>query len=178
MHRRTAPATRLGAALATAVAVGSLGLVAPAEAAPAFGTDPVVVEKPRAKVAKVVDLRWAEHPTFDRVVVDLRGRRSPGYHASHVRTLVRDGSGETVRIRGRHKFQLVLRPARTFDHKGHSLYEGPRHRKIGLPTLRAMTFMSDFEGDVVFGFGVRSKPFRVFTLSRPSRVVLDFKHPQ
>jgi len=174
MTSSSSVAARLCLAVGAGVVLGSLGLVAPVAAAPEFGTAPVLVEKPRARVAKVIDLRWAEHPGFDRVVVDVRGR-PPGYFASHVRRLAKDGSGDPVQVRGRHKFLLVLRPARTHDAQGHNLYEGPRHRRTGLSTLKGMAFLGDFEGDVSFGFGVRTKPFRVFTLKSPSRVVLDFE---
>jgi hypothetical protein len=177
MTRSSSIAARLGVAVGTGVVLGSLGLVAPvAAAAPEFGTGPITVEAPLLpRTPRVVDVRWAEHRRFDRVVVDVRGR-PPGYFASYVRRLTRDGSGDTVRVRGRHKFQLVLHPAQAHDRQGNSVYEGPRHRRIGLPTLKAMTFLGDFEGNVTFGFGVRSKPYRIFTLTHPSRVVVDFQH--
>ena len=168
--------TRLGVALGTGVVLGSMALVPPAPAAaPEYGTGPVHVENPRARSPQVLDVRWSEHPTFDRVVVDVRGR-APGYHASYVRKLTKDGSGQVVRLAGRHKLQLVLRPARAHDAQGNNVYEGPRHRRTGLPTLKGIAFLGDFEGDVSLGFGVRTKPYRIFTLTNPSRVVLDFKH--
>jgi hypothetical protein len=47
------------------------------------------------------------------------------------------------------------------------------------PVLRQLKLAGDFEGVVSFGLGLRGKHgFRVFRLSRPSRVVVDVAHPR
>jgi hypothetical protein len=174
---RPSLSTRLGAAIGAGIVLGSLGLVAPAPAAapPDWRTTPTTVENPRARAPKVLDLRWAGHPRFDRVVIDVSGR-TPGYAVRYVDRLSRDGSGHVVRMRGRHKLEIYLRPAYAHDRSGDSTYTGPRRRLVDLPGLRGVAFLGDFEGQVSFGFGLRTKPYRVFTLGNPSRVVLDFKH--
>jgi hypothetical protein len=165
--------------LATAVGAASLALVAssqaPAAALPDWRTTATQLSNPAARSPMVVDLRWAEHKRFDRVVIDVDGRR-PGLLAKYVERLTYDGSGNAVPLRGRHKFMLALRPARAHDRAGHNVYTGPRLRQVGLPTLRGIAFTGDFEGVVSFGFTTRTKPYRVFTLTDPSRVVVDWKH--
>lgn len=173
--------TRLGTRLGLAAAAVSLGLVAttsPAATAalPDWGTAPSSYTNPQARMPRVVDLRWARHTHFDRVVIDINGRR-PGYRARYVRKLVYDGSGRPVPLQGRKKFSLVLNPASAHNNRGESVYEGPRLRQVHLPTLRGIAFTGDFEGYVSFGFTTdRKAPYRIFTLTNPSRVVLDFKH--
>src|SRR5688572_10422578 len=85
--------TRLG----LAVAAISLGLVAgstpAATALPDWRTDRVVrAAADGVRMPKVVDLRYATHARFDRVVVDVRGLR-PGFTVDYTRRLHREGSG-------------------------------------------------------------------------------------
>ena len=57
------------------------------------------------------------------------------------------------------------------------MYDGPRLRQLGLPTLRGFALTGDFEGVVSFGFSTdRRAGYRIFTLTNPSRVVIDFRH--
>ncbi len=172
MFRRT----RLG----LAAAVVSLGLVATsspaATALPDWRTSPTVHENPRARQPKVIDLRYAEHRRFDRVVIDIRGR-APGYKISYTQQLTYDGSGEPVPLRGRTKMYISLRPAYAHNDAGKNLYQGPRLRQVHLPTLRGIALTGDFEGQVTFGFTTdRRAPYRIFTLHDPTRIVIDWKH--
>jgi hypothetical protein len=46
-----------------------------------------------------------------------------------------------------------------------------------MPSLRGVAFTGDFEGVVSFGLSLSHRaPFRVFTLSAPSRIVIDLRH--
>lgn len=168
--------TRLG----LAAAVVSLGLVAnttPATALPDWRTTPTSYENPRARTPKVIGLRYATHENFDRVVIDIRGRR-PGYRISYTKRLAYDGSGKTVPLKGRKKMSLTLTPA--YAHRmqdGSGVYEGPRLEQVDFPTLRGVAFTGDFEGQVSFGFSTdRRAPYRIFTLTEPNRIVVDWKH--
>ncbi|HET6625879.1 MAG TPA: hypothetical protein VFG63_05780 [Nocardioidaceae bacterium] len=165
--------TRLGLAAAAI----SLGLVAgSAPAATALPDWRTTASSHTGHLVTVTDLRYATHPRFDRVVIDLRGRR-PGYTIGYTRRLHREGSGDVVRLRGKRKMVLSLHPARAHDRAGDSVYTGPRKQAVHLPTLRGVAFLGDFEGYVTFGFGLdRRAPYRVFTLRSPRRLVIDFKH--
>jgi hypothetical protein len=169
--------TRLG----LAATLASLGLIATTSSAssaslPAWGTAPVTRSNPTTSQPRVVDLRFDEHARFDRVVIDVRGHR-PGLTARYVRRLVFDASGKPVKLQGSKKFSLVLSPARAHDNQGENLYDGPRLRRLHLSTLRGVAFTGDYEGYVSFGFTTeRRAPYRIFRLTLPTRVVLDFRH--
>jgi len=147
-----------------------------AAALPDWRTTATVSTDHRAKQPKVVGLRYAEHARFDRVVIDVRGLR-PGYTVSYTRRLSYDGSGERVPLKGRKKMFLTLTPAYAHNGAGADVYDGPRLRQLRLPTLRGVAFTGDFEGYVSFGFTTdRRAPYRVFSLTNPSRIVLDWRH--
>jgi hypothetical protein len=161
----------------TLLALGLVVTTGPASVAlPDWTTARSVWENPRARQPKIVNLRYAEHARFDRVVVDVRGRR-PGYWAKYVKALHYDGSGHLVHLKGKRKFALRLTPAYAHDDQGANLYDGPRKIQVDMPTLRGIAFTGDFEGQVSFGFSTsRRAPYRIFTLTDPSRVVIDFRH--
>ena len=163
-----------------AAAVLSLGLVAAsapaATALPDWRTTATAKANDRARAPKVIDLRYATHPRFDRVVVDVRGLR-PGYSIRYTRHLRQDGSGVEVALHGRRAMTLRLNPAYAHNQKGSSVYTGPRKRNLDFPTLRGVAFLGDYEGYVTLGFGLDHRaPYRIFTLSHPRRIVIDFKH--
>lgn len=158
----------------------SLGLVAgtapPATALPDWGSGRTTWTNPRAHQPQVVDVRWGEHKRFDRVVIDLKGRR-PGYDVEYVKKLTMMGSGDKVQLRGKRRIEIRLFPARAHDRRGESVYAGPRKRKLDLDTLRGIAFLGDFEGQVNLGLTTSSRaPYRAFTLPKPNRIVIDLKH--
>jgi hypothetical protein len=160
--------------LATTVGVTA---AAPVSATiPPYGTDPVIVRHSPQPPPKAIDLRAGEHRNFDRVVIDLRGK-IPGYDVRYVRRLVYDGSGDPVPLRGRRFIAVALNPASAHDRNGNNLYVGPRLQQLQMPSLRGVAFTGDFEGVVSFGLSLSHRaPFRVFTLSAPSRIVIDVRH--
>ena len=165
---------------AVSVAATALALVAtssPAGALPAYTTQPTAYTNPLVTgQPKVVDLRVSQHPSFDRVVIDVEGRR-PGFRVRYAKRLSYDGSGDPVPLRGRVKLSLVIEPARAHGRNGGNVYEGPRLQHYRLPMLRGVAFTGDFEGVVSFGFTARRKNgYRAFTLTEPSRIVIDLKH--
>jgi hypothetical protein len=159
-------------------AMTALGLVAtagPAAALPGWRTTPTVHRHNASSY--VVDLRYAEHPGFDRVVIDVR-RHLSGYRIAYTKQLTYDASGEKVPLKGRKKLSLTLRPAFAHNAKGDNIYQGPKLRQVQFPTLRGVAFTGDFEGVVSFGFTTRRKaPYRIFTLQSPRRIIIDWKHP-
>jgi len=161
---------------AAALVCGLTAGTPPAVALPDWRTSATSYTNERAWMPSVVDVRHAEHRSFDRVVVDVRGRR-PGYSIRHARVLRFDGSGQKAHLRGRHKMVLVLDPASGHDQAGNSVYRGPRHLRLQFATLRGIKLLGDYEGRVTLGLGLdRKAPYRIFTLTDPSRVVVDFRH--
>lgn len=146
-----------------------------ASALPAWQDQATSWSSPQARAPKVVDLRFAPHRRFDRVVIDIDGR-IPGGRAHYARRFTHDGSGEPVPIGGRSGIALSLSPARAHDRSG-NVYRGPRVARPHLRTLKALAFTGDFEGVVSFGFALTHRaPYRIFFLHEPERLVIDFKH--
>ena len=168
---------RTASAVVVAVAL-TLTTTGPAAALPDWRTGTTHWDNPHdvRSMPRVVDLRWAAHDGFDRAVVVLRGAR-PDVLTLRPKELVYDPSGKPVPLTGRHKMYLVLRPAATYTDDGANLYEGRRLVRPGFPALRGIALTSSFEGDTLFGFTTRTRAYRVFTLTRPRRVVVDFRHP-
>jgi hypothetical protein len=151
------------------------GLVAPpATALPAWRTTSSSWNNPDAGRPLVVNLRYARHSSFDRVVIDIRGS-IPGWTARYARTHHYDGSGALVPIRG--GMDLVLFPAFAHRTDGSSCYAGRKLVRPGFPALKAIAFTGDFEGYVSFAFELDGRnPYRIFRLHDPQRIVLDFRH--
>ncbi len=149
---------------------------APATALPDWIDHASSWTNPKAKAPKVVDLRYATHDTFDRVVLEIDGK-IPAGKARYRRNFHYDGSGEKVPIKGKSGIALVLNPAYAHDDSGESVYDGPMIARPRFETLKALAFTGDFEAYVSFGFALRHRaPYRVFKLHDPQRLVIDFQH--
>lgn len=156
--------------------VATLGLATPpATALPSWETTASTWTNPAAVHPLVVNLRYAQHPRFDRVVIRIHGR-IPGYRATFHRRFFYDASGLPVPIRG--GLQLVLMPAYAHNQAGDNVYQGPRLARPGFPALKAIAMTGDFEGQVSFAFGLQPQrtPYRIFRLHDPQRLVIDFRH--
>jgi hypothetical protein len=156
--------------------IAVLGLTAPpATSLPGWETTATTRTNPAAVQPRVVDLRYAQHSDFDRVVIRIHGR-IPGYRASYRRAFSYDASGKPVPIRG--GLELVLIPAYAHNRAGDNVYRGPRLSRPHFRALKAVAMTGDFEGQVSFAFGLRPRhaPYRIFWLHNPQRLVIDFKH--
>lgn len=164
------------AAVAAAVTVLVAGLLAPpASALPPWQDHATSWTHPAARSPKVVDLRYAAHRTFDRVVIDIVGR-IPSGRAHYARRFHEDPSGALVPIQGRSGLALRLSPARAHDRTG-NVYAGPHVARPHFQTLKALAFTGDFEGVVSFGFALTHRAaYRVSFLHDPQRLVIDFRH--
>jgi hypothetical protein len=159
----------------TVVAIGVF-LAPPSSARAVWDTAPVHVNRDVTPIPKVLDLRVGQHPTYDRVVIDLRGPIS-GYDIRYVKTLRYDGSGDPVPLRGARFIQIKLTPAVAHDAQGRSTYHGPKLVQYDMPTLRGAAFTGDFEGIVSLGLSLSHlRDFRVFELAAPNRIVIDLHH--
>ncbi|MEV5971370.1 hypothetical protein [Streptomyces sp. NPDC051921] len=166
LHRQTLAATAAGILLA-----GGIGATIPAGAAsaPSRTTPPAT--------AQVVNVRWGGHPTFDRLVIDVRGTMPP-VAVKPVKELRYDGSGNKVPLAGKYFLEIRLSPAAAHNESGQSVYKGPRLVRIHLPALKGVALTGDFEGVVTIGAAFHSKPFyKTFVLHSPERFVLDVAHP-
>ena len=164
---RTKTARRVGWLAAGALtAAGLPGVVAPAEAA-------------HGGIAIVHNLRVGGHSGYDRVVIDYHGRR-PSTQVRFVSKLVQCGSGNVIAMPGDRVVQIKLEPAQLQRPSGSIAYRGPGiggTTTYSLKSIRGVPVACAFEGQVVFGVGVRNnvKALRVGFLSDPPRIYVDFR---
>jgi hypothetical protein len=120
----------------------------------------------------LVDVRAGRHPGFDRVVFEFRGGL-PRHRIGYVSQLVEDGSGNPVSVAGAADLQVVFQGANAHNENG-SPSVGPRRFSPGLPAVKEIAQVGDFEAVVTYGIGLdRRRPITVSTLSGPSRLVID-----
>jgi hypothetical protein len=121
----------------------------------------------------LVAVRAARHPGFDRVVFEFRGGPVPSHRVRYVDRLVQDGSGRTVQVAGAADLEVVFQDAVAHDDQGAPTVH-PRRFAPGLPAVKEVAQLGDFEAVVSYGIGVdRRRPLSVSTLSGPSRLVVD-----
>jgi hypothetical protein len=120
----------------------------------------------------LVDVRAGRHPGFDRVVFEFRGG-VPEHRIDYVDQLVQDGSGNPVAVAGAADLEVVFEGANAHDVDGTPTVS-PRRFSPGLPAVKELAQVGDFEAVVSYGIGVDSeRPITVSTLSGPSRLVVD-----
>jgi hypothetical protein len=152
--------------LHAAVAAGTAGVAALVLATPAGA----------AGQSTLTALRTGQHPGYDRVVLQWRGA-VPGHTVRWVTRVVADPSGRTVAMRGSAYLQIRTEPAVAHTSSGARSYPGPTHFAVNDPQLRDVAVTGDVEGVVSVALGLRSRTkVHVFTLSNPSRLVVDVAH--
>ena len=135
--------------------------------------------KPGIAPALLRDVRASRHEEFDRVVFEFEGTTVPGYHIEYVDRPVRQcGSGKVVQIAGDAWLRVRLEPANAHTEAGQSTIETPHLvRRLGLPVIKEMVSVCDFEAQVEWVLGVsRPNHYRILELGSPARLVVDVKH--
>jgi hypothetical protein len=120
----------------------------------------------------LVDVRAGSHAGFDRVVFEFQGD-VPQHRIGYVDQLVEDGSGNPVSVAGAADLEVVFQGANAHKEDG-SPTISPRRFSPGLPAVKEIAQLGDFEAVVSYGIGVdQRRPIQVSTLSNPSRLVID-----
>lgn len=128
----------------------------------------------------VTAVRIGHQRGFDRVVIELAAAAgtsatAPGWRTEYSDSPTRDGSGQPVTVEGASSLTLsVTGVGYPFD-TGVAEYAGPdRVSGSGTEVVTEVFMGSVFEGqyDVVIGVQER-RPYRVFRLADPARVVID-----
>ncbi|MEU0371372.1 hypothetical protein ABZ070_14125 [Streptomyces sp. NPDC006283] len=162
---------RLAAVAAGILLTAGIGATIPASAAAPQHAAPQAAPA----TALVTNARWGGHGSFDRIVVDVRGKMPP-VTVKAVKELRYDGLGSKVPLAGKYFLEIRLSPAAAHDDAGRSVYKGPKLTKVWLPTLKGLAMTGDFEGVVTFGAAFDTKPvFTTRTLHSPERFVLDVR---
>ena len=116
---------------------------------------------------------------YDRVVFEFTGGGDsvPGYRVEYTtKPVQRCGSGDPVAVAGTGHLIVRFEPAQAHDEHG-SLAPAERHRAPGLPAVRELTLICDFEGQVAWVLGIAApSEYRVSELTGPARLVLDVRH--
>jgi hypothetical protein len=176
MHARSHPVTAPGDALARCfskkvvamrlvrtLVVPSLAAVVLALAAAPAGAQ---------STPTLVDVRAGSHTGYDRVVFEFRGA-VPEHRIRYVDQLVEDGTGDPVSVAGAADLEVVFEGANAHEEDG-SPTISPRRFSPGLPAVKEIAQLGDFEAVVSYGIGVdQRRPIQVSTLSNPSRLVVD-----
>lgn len=146
-------------------------------AAPAFPADTSPDRGEAAgDIVAVQDVRTGVHDGFDRVVLDLAGDGRAGWQVEYVAEPASQGSGEEVSLRGDAALQVrVFNTTYPPDAPG-EVYDGPSRIDVAGAAVTEVVDDKIFEGQHVFFVGVdRERPFRVFRLDDPQRIVIDVR---
>jgi len=144
---------------------------------PAFGpATEVQLSKPSGEWdLQLADVRLGEHDGFDRLVLDFAGSGAPGWGVEYADRAVAEGSGEIVPLAG-DRVLTISASGTAMPEPGS--YETPRRLgpSGGLAEVRVGGW---FEGyvQVFVGLDGDARPFRVFALADPPRLVVDVSHP-
>lgn len=165
---------------------GGTGTEAPEEptgAEPPFGADPAVpveaLDRASGGPLSVTAVRVAAHEGFERVVFELGGTTAgePGWLVRYVEEATADGSGEVVEVAGGATLQVILTPTGYPQDTGAAEHTG-RTAAEGTTAVAEVVTGAVFEGQTLAHVGLAERaPFRVFSLTDPTRVVVDVQIP-
>ncbi len=136
----------------------------------------------RADVAEAVDpdgltvtaVRAAAHEGFDRVVFELSGSGTPGWSVEYVDAPSAQGSGAAIDVPGSAYLGVTLQgTSYPYDSGAEEVARGAVPVS-GTDVVQGVFFDGTFEGTsaAVVGTATRA-PFRVYSLTGPSRVVVE-----
>ena len=128
----------------------------------------------------VTDIRTAERDGYDRIVFDLEGKGSgsPGWRVEYVDQATDDGSGHSVDVNGDAILRVSLSGTATPMDSGVDELARDRFEPDDTESVEEVVFRYWFEGYTTTFLGVdeAERPFRVFLLENPTRVVVDVQH--
>jgi len=128
----------------------------------------------------VTDVRVAAHDRYDRVVFDLDGTGSgkPGWRVEYVDQASDDGSGHAVEVDGDAVLRVSLSGTAAPTDSGVEEFSGDRIAPDGTESVDEIVYRYWFEGYTTAFLGIDEgeRPFRVFLLENPTRVVVDVQH--
>lgn len=119
-------------------------------------------------------VRIGVHADVERVVLDFLGEGAPGWRVEYVDEAVEDGSGRPVDVDGDAVLQVVATGVRYPEGDENDQVVHGKVGAEGTEVVEEVVVSGIFEGqDQVFIGLDEQVPFRVFTLTEPSRLVVD-----
>lgn len=189
------PAT--GTATSTSTATGGNAPLAPATSAPplspdertasnepAWGTGEQGQEASAGSQLVITDMRVGSHDEngreYDRIVLEFAGEGTPGWLPPQwVTQASTTGKGDPINIKGDHLLVVKgtgMAGVPDADQQAHS-YKGPRELNLDDSPqgdeIEGVHLDMPFEGEFQLVLGTDSKTYRIFTLSSPTRLVID-----
>jgi hypothetical protein len=164
-----APTTPAPTATPTPTPSNSPGSTPSQACAPLTGGSPL-------GASRLVAIRAAHNPGFDRLVFEFSGPVVPEYRIQLASSFTAP-SGQAVRVDG-NAFFSVRFGGQAHNDAGQKSYPQPDPYRVGLIVVREVKLVEDFEGVILFGVGME-RPVcpTVLTLLGPARVVVDFPTP-
>ena len=137
-------------------------------------TAPDVADPVAPDALTVTAVRAAHHDGYDRVVFELSGTGTPGWSVEYVDTPASQGSGDVVDVPGTAYLQVTLQGT-SYPHDSGATEQPRGAVDAGDSTAVAGVFYdATFEGTSVAWVGTSDRaPFRVYSLTGPSRVVVE-----
>lgn len=137
------------------------------------------IEEGAGGLLTVTDVRIGAHEGFDRIVLELAGDGTAGWHVGYVDEPVTQGQGAPVDIDGEAFLEIIVRGvALPPDAPEHDPWAGER---LAGPEGAALLELVDdtiYEGQHVFHVGLPEEaPFGVVRLADPQRIVVEIDHP-
>jgi hypothetical protein len=125
-----------------------------------------------AGIVGVTAVRVDQQPTYDRFVMQFDSQ-VPAYTVKRQAkpVFVQGGSGQSITLSGTSGVLVSVHTA-----SQSATYVGPTDfTQAGFPIIKEARLTEDFEGTVAWGLGLGSPAcMRVFTITDPSRLVIDF----
>lgn len=166
--------TSAGSATTTTAASGLADASEAQRSAPGDGTGTALLSA----------VRVGRNKGFERIVFQFAGTPVPGYRVQWVDgPITADGSGEPVEVTGQAYLEIVLEPASGVDLSAPQLtvvYGGPDRISVAGQTkvITDLVRTGDFENVLTWVAGATERvPFRVSTLSDPTRIAIDLAAP-
>jgi hypothetical protein len=180
----TASADRSTAAISSSAAgtptESETGTDADGTTAPPFPADAEADTAEASSDAQVTvsDVRIGRHDGFDRVVLEVGGEGLPGWDVRYVDQASSQGSGEPVEVAGEAVLQVALTGVGyPYDTGVEEIPAGESVAAAGTESVTELVYDATFEGTTVAFVGTtHRRPFRVYLLEAPTRVVLEVAH--
>lgn len=120
-------------------------------------------------------VRVGRHSGYDRVVWEFEGTGRPTYRVRYVDEPTADGSGDVVEVRGDAYLEVLITTVSIPDAGTSRPADASAASLAGTVIAEANAIYGGFEGYGQSFIGVRDRerPFKVFVLTDPTRLVVD-----